>query len=230
MHGCSRLRRGFTLIELLVVISIIALLIGILLPALAQAREVARAIQCGTQMRTLALAAEIYADENRDRYPPRVTDPRWTALFRQTYTTEQVLVCPTEAEPPGNPGATEEHDRHPRSYMFNGFNDLSPVSPWTEADTLSASRAAIRQTSSTILFGEKMNDHTGYYTDIFAGQPDDFFDIDQSRHGNREAGDRFATSGYSNYAFADVSVRTLRWGESSDPVLLWAVTDAWRNQ
>ncbi|KAA0215302.1 MAG: prepilin-type N-terminal cleavage/methylation domain-containing protein [Leptolyngbya sp. PLA3] len=59
-------RGGFTLIELLVVISIIALLIGILLPALAAARESGRTIVCASRMREVATGWQIYANENHD--------------------------------------------------------------------------------------------------------------------------------------------------------------------
>ncbi len=59
-------RTGFTLIELLVVIAIIAILIGVLLPALASARDSAKNLLCSTRMRQVATGWQIYADTNRD--------------------------------------------------------------------------------------------------------------------------------------------------------------------
>ena len=61
--------RGFTLLELLVVIAIIALLNSILLPALGQARETARAIHCRSNLRSLGMAMGIYKTENDGYYP-----------------------------------------------------------------------------------------------------------------------------------------------------------------
>jgi len=67
--------RGFSLIELLVVISIIALLIAILLPALGAARETALAVQCGSNARQIGLAFGVYLEDYDRVYPPRL----WTA-------------------------------------------------------------------------------------------------------------------------------------------------------
>jgi len=65
----KRSSRGFTLIELLVVIGIIALLIGILLPALGKARRNAQQIKDGTQVRGITQAMINWAQDNKNRFP-----------------------------------------------------------------------------------------------------------------------------------------------------------------
>ncbi|MAX26675.1 MAG: hypothetical protein CMJ19_19450 [Phycisphaeraceae bacterium] len=68
-HDSPQNHPGFTLIELLVVISIIAILISILLPALGKARQSAKAMGCLNQLRTIGQAVHMYANDNDDFVP-----------------------------------------------------------------------------------------------------------------------------------------------------------------
>ena len=67
----SNRKHGFTLIELLVVVAIIALLVSILLPSLAKARQTAEGTLCGANISNLAKASNMYADEDNNFYVPR---------------------------------------------------------------------------------------------------------------------------------------------------------------
>ncbi len=67
---------AFTLVEMLIVIAVVALLLSILAPSLSAAREQARAAVCGSNLRQIAFAVMLYADENNNHACPGAADAR----------------------------------------------------------------------------------------------------------------------------------------------------------
>lgn len=108
-RGGAGLSAGFTLIELLVVIGLVALLIGLLVPALARARDAGRATQCLANLRQIFTLTRSYADEHKGLTPalgqPYTAAPNWAIVVQQltglrgttaaeTLVGPSVLVCP----------------------------------------------------------------------------------------------------------------------------------------
>ena len=233
----NRRRPGaFTLIELLVVIAIIAILAGMLLPALARAKDSGKRITCVNDLRQLGLSMQMYEDDNEGLQPQRTINlpgGSWPTALRPYYLDLRVLVCPNDLTPLSNPGANSNDDRAPRSYMINGWNDYFEAQgiPFASLEGKRMAESGIREPSDTIMFGEKLPESVHFYMDFMEIDPgtltsNDFDQLDHNKH-MRVAKD--GTAGGSNYAFADGSTRYLRYWGSVRPLNLWGVTDTWRN-
>jgi prepilin-type N-terminal cleavage/methylation domain-containing protein/prepilin-type processing-associated H-X9-DG protein len=125
----SEKRIGFTLIELLVVISIIALLVTILMPSLAKAKELAKELKCLTSQRACNTAVQLYATENDGILPsseswvddilPILGDTQPDDAFdRNRDNMPPALFCPCDPDPFPRPYMTGEMEV--TSYMVNG--------------------------------------------------------------------------------------------------------------
>ena len=92
MSSSNSLRRraGFTLVELLVVIRIIAVLIAILLPTRARARDQAKKVQCASNLRNLGQALVMYANQNKGKLPQHQATVNW--LWDVAYDTRDAMV------------------------------------------------------------------------------------------------------------------------------------------
>ena len=160
---------GFTLIELLVVIAIIAILAAMLLPALSAARERARAANCTSQLKQLALAGNMYSNDNNEAFVLHTlwaSGPYWSSVL-PTY-------IGSDQEPPTDAAAKKKFfqviqcpsdnqlwsDNHPTNYGCNGAicGDGAAATKWTFR------QADIEDASATMYF----HDHRIGFSQVYA--------------------------------------------------------------
>lgn len=143
MNQSLRLSRpphyGFTLVELLVVISIIALLVSILMPALSKAREQAKAVLCMNNQKQMGLIWMMYVDENDDRFyyydDPASSSPQypwgwWSPIVDHNDGFVKVLACPSMYRYGWYDDYLEPSFVYPGDYR--GGSRIGAGSEWTE--------------------------------------------------------------------------------------------------
>jgi prepilin-type N-terminal cleavage/methylation domain-containing protein/prepilin-type processing-associated H-X9-DG protein len=132
------MKRGFTLIELLVVIAIIAILAAILFPVFAKAREKARQTSCASNQRQIALAINMYIQDNSETLPAA---SGWTTTGTGNISLK-VLECADKTQPAGTVG-----------YVYNaGCSDNTGTVGRAEQSVISDSKVAMTAGDATTVF------------------------------------------------------------------------------
>ncbi|MDX1951160.1 MAG: type II secretion system protein [Verrucomicrobiota bacterium] len=234
LHRHPKRLIAFSLIELLVVIAIIAILAGMLLPAISRSKEKALSIKCLNNLRQMGLSMILYAQDNNGFFPSRTDSKRWPTQLKPFYQNFFILQCP--ADKPPRPTRVDyskvQPDDAPRSYIINGWNDyFQEQLKTTDMGRLmgkAVRESDLKKPTETIVMGEKITGSDHYYMDFF--ESNDVDQIERGRHSNfSKKATRVTKAGGSNYAFADGSSRFIRYRGVLYPLNLWATTDAFRN-
>ena len=188
------IRIGFTLIELLVVIAIIALLAALLLPALARAKESARATQCLNHQRQLGLAVRLYGDDSGDEFPRSLHSAFAHGVMPWERTLAPLLGASTATWTnllTGLYHCPSDKRTQPWSYGLSVYYELEEDDDYTGKPHTWRRGADLPRPAATILFAENTNsaDHLMAHFWFTAA---DAADLAATRHKQR-----------ANYSFAD---------------------------
>jgi len=147
-----RNKKGFTLIELLVVIAIIAILAGMLLPALNRARESARRIKCLNNIRQISIASHLYAADHREVFPSGNNIQNWAVELYPDYTEDyNMFLCPSMNTTPGSPVTDATCD-----YAFvKSLKESDPADSFMLCDEPSS----VDATNGRVTFSDTVSNH-----------------------------------------------------------------------